>query len=231
MRWSRNLLIRLLAPYLFALVAITASLYLYGDRVAENLYLDTLGEGLLREAQLAGQLLPWDLRGVPMDRHCAAVGKQIGARITVIAEDGTVLGDSDASSSQLENHRGREEIRAALRDGDGHSIRRSASVIRPLFYRAWRQMRDDGTQVPSGELRVVRLAVPMPTIEQARHRLRTAIWGGLGLAALAAFWPAFVISRRLSRRVAHLSEFSDAVSAGREPAHASPNDADVISRL
>ena len=231
MRWTRNLLTRLLAPYLFALVAIAASLYVYGNRVAEDLYLDTLGDGLLGEARLAGQLLPWDLRGEGMDHYCAAVGTRIGARVTVIAEDGTVLGDSDAPSAQLENHREREEVRAALRDGDGHGVRLSASVNLPLFYRTWRQTRDDATAAPQQELRVIRLAVPMPTIEQARHRLRVAIWGGVGLAALAAFWPALVISRRLSRRVAHLSEFSNAVTEGREPPPGSLDDADVISRL
>ena len=215
---------RLVGPYSFALLAAAAALYLYTDSVVERLYLDTLAETVMRQAHVVGALLPWDMSGAPLDQRCAEVSTSVGARVTVIAPDGTVLGDSDAPSATLENHRERPEVRAALADGDGHSARVSASVSRPLFYCAWRQ--DRGTQQ-----RIVRLAVPMATIEHARSRIRAAIWGGVGLAALAALWPALRVSRRLSRRLANLAEFSSAVTRGEDLPLLTPQGNDDVGRL
>ncbi len=219
-----SLLVRLLAPYLIALVAVAASLYAYSDAVVERFYLATLAEGVLREAHLVGALLPWDERGPAFDQRCAALASEVDARITVIASDGTVIGDSDAPSTMLENHRERPEVRAALSDGDGQAVRVSASVHRDLFYRAWRQTRGD-------EQRIVRLAVRMATIHDAQRRIRTAIWIGVAIAALAALWPALALARRLSERVARLADFSSAVAAGTEPPPLLPNGDDIVTRL
>jgi two-component system phosphate regulon sensor histidine kinase PhoR len=223
-RWSRSLLVRLLAPYLIALFAVAASLYAYSDAVVERFYLGTLADGVLREAHLVGALLPWDERGAVLDRRCATLAAEVGARITVIAADGIVIGDSDAPSATLENHRERPEVRAALSDGDGQAVRMSASVHRDLFYRAWRQSRGD-------EQRIVRLAVPMATIQDARHRIRMAIWIGVAVAALAALWPALVLAHRLSARVVRLADFSNAVAAGAEPPPLMPEGDDVVTHL
>ncbi|HEX7406431.1 MAG TPA: ATP-binding protein [Candidatus Binatia bacterium] len=223
-----GLLTRLLAPYLFTLLAVAISLYAYSDRVVEHLYVNTLADTVLRQARLVGELLPWDLQGEAMDRRCAAVAATVGARVTVIASDGTVLGDSEAASATLENHLDRPEVQAALSLGEGRSVRVSASVNRRLFYRAWRQTRRDEGQ---SRQRVVRLSVSMSTIEEVRARIRAAIWGGLGVAALAALWPALVLSRRLSRRVSRLTEFSNAVAAGAPPPPLLPEGEDIVGRL
>jgi two-component system phosphate regulon sensor histidine kinase PhoR len=227
-RSHRSLLARLLAPYLVALLAVAVSLYAYGDRVIERLYIETLAAGVAREAQLAGELLPWNLRGEAMDRRCAAVAAKAKARVTIIAPDGTVLGDSEAPSATLENHHDRPEIRAALADGDGQAVRLSASVNQPLFYRAWRQSHEDA---PDSEQRIVRLSVPLATIDDARHRIRAAIWGSVAVAAFAALSLTLMASRRLSARVGRLTEFSTAVAAGEAAPPLRPEADDIIGRL
>lgn len=223
-----GLLARLLAPYLFTLIAVAASLYAYSDRVVEKLYVQTLSDGVLREARLAGALLPWEVRGEALDRRCAAVAAGSAARVTVIAADGTVLGDSDTPSMGLENHGERPEVVEALLQGDGQAVRVSASVNRRLLYRAWSQRRERDGQT---EQRVIRLAVSMSTVEDARRRIRAAIWGGFLVAALAAFWPALVLSRRLSRRVSRLTQFSTAVAAGAPAPPLVPESGDILGRL
>lgn len=225
---STGLLVRLLAPYLFTLLAVAASLYAYSDRVVENLYVDTLSNGVLGQARLVGELLPWDLQGESLDRRCAAVAAGSDVRVTVIAADGTVLGDSEAPSAKLENHGERSEVVEALRHGNGQAVRVSVSVNRRLLYRSWLQTRrDDGGM----EQRVIRLAVAMSTIEHARGRIQAAIWGGFVVAALAALWPALVLSRRLSRRVSRLAEFSSAVATGFAAPLLMPEGDDIIGRL
>ncbi len=228
LRKSSDLLARLLAPYLFTLLAIAVAVYIYSDRVVEDLYVTTLSDNVLRQARLAADLLPWGLRGAVMDERCAAVAEQIAARVTVIAQDGVVLGDSDAPSANLENHGQRPEVLAAWEHGDGQAVRRSVSVNRRLMYRAWRQVRADDGRV---EQRIVRLSVSMRVIDQARRRIRAAIWGGIGIAAIAALWPALLLSRRLTRRVSRLTDFSTAITRGTSPPMLMPERDDIVGQL
>ncbi|MBI3783270.1 MAG: PAS domain-containing protein [Deltaproteobacteria bacterium] len=224
MRWPRNLLFRLLAPYLLVLAAVAFTLYVYTDSVVEHLYLDTLTDGALRQAHLVGVQLPWDLSGEAFDRRCQELAAIVGSRITVIADDGTVLGDSEASSAALENHGNRPEVIAAEREGSGRDARLSASVHQRLFYQAWKQTR-------GSTHRYVRLAMPIQTVELATYRIRTAILTGLFVAALIALWPVWAMSRGLAKRLAALTDFSTAVASGREAPKLAPEGSDMISQM
>ena len=64
-------------------------------------------------------------------------------RITWIAADGTVLYDSFADASALENHAARGEVQDALREGAGSSMRFSETNGETTYYYALRL--DDGT--------------------------------------------------------------------------------------
>ena len=43
-------------------------------------------------------------------------------RLTLVAEDGTVIYDTDADAEKMENHLDREEIKAALSTGRGSTV-------------------------------------------------------------------------------------------------------------
>ena len=75
-------------------------------------------------------------------------------RITWIDTDGTVLYDSDALSSDMENHLEREEIKEALATGYGESKRYSATLMDRSLYAA--QRLEDGT--------VLRLSIAQSSI-------------------------------------------------------------------
>ena len=62
-------------------------------------------------------------------------------RITWIDMDGTVLFDTQADQSVMENHADREEIREAMEHGSGSSVRTSSTMTEQTFYEA-RQLRD-----------------------------------------------------------------------------------------
>ena len=61
-----------------------------------------------------------------------------GARITVIAYDGTVLIDNKANPETLDNHGDREEFREAIQNGRGESTRYSATLDSETYYYAIR---------------------------------------------------------------------------------------------
>lgn len=57
-------------------------------------------------------------------------------RVTLIEKDGTVLYDSQANASKMENHLGREEVEDALREGSALVERRSDTVEHKTLYYA-----------------------------------------------------------------------------------------------
>ncbi|HXG01866.1 MAG TPA: PAS domain-containing sensor histidine kinase, partial [Candidatus Binatia bacterium] len=103
-----------------------------------------------------------------------------GARVTLIAADGRVLGDSAVAPADLprvENHADRPEVRAALAGEVGRDIRRSETVGAELLYVA--------LPVAEGELRsVIRLAFPLAVVSRSHAELRRVMVAG-GLVALA----------------------------------------------
>ncbi len=66
-------------------------------------------------------------------------------RITWIDTDGTVLYDSDVSSSEMENHLEREEVKEALETGKGNSTRYSTTLLESRMYSALKL--SDGTVI------------------------------------------------------------------------------------
>lgn len=57
-------------------------------------------------------------------------------RFTLISEDGTVLYDTEASASEMDNHLDREEIKEAFESGAGSSTRYSSTLTEKTLYEA-----------------------------------------------------------------------------------------------
>src|SRR5436190_17959356 len=76
---------------------------------------------LLDESVLAATYLRKESTG-SLDQQADELGRLLNLRVTIIAHDGTVLGDSEVEASQLanlENHRFRPEVQAAAHEGTG----------------------------------------------------------------------------------------------------------------
>ena len=57
-----------------------------------------------------------------------------GTRITLVAEDGTVLYDTVEDGDTMENHASRQEVEEAFRSGQGEDVRLSDTVGEELYY-------------------------------------------------------------------------------------------------
>ena len=125
----------------------------------------------------------------------------------MIAQDGTVIGDSDEPATQLENHGLRPEVIAALSSGAGSAVRYSTSVKRDLLYRAYRDTAGD-------KQRIVRVAVSFSEVQNVIHSLGRTLLLGLVLCSIFGLAVAYYFSRRMSNRVNRLAEFSKAVAEG-----------------
>jgi len=148
-----------------------------------------------------------------------------GARVTVIAADGTVLADSQSDPQTMENHAGRPEIAQAMAEGSGRSMRHSATVNRELLYYAVRQPSAAGKSV------VLRFAEPEETVGEVLGPFRKS----LGLASLAILLVAsgliLLVSRNFSERIEKLTTFSQRVAEGDFRPQASEGTGDALDRL
>ncbi len=68
-----------------------------------------------------------------------------GLRLTWVSEDGSVLYDSYAAETGLNNHGDRPEILQAFREGEGSCIRKSQTMEQSIFFYARRA--DDGSVI------------------------------------------------------------------------------------
>ena len=139
------------------------------------------------------------------------LGVRAGLRVTFIATDGTVLGDSEVPASALptlENHAGRPEVAAALRGERGFSTRNSATVGRRLIYAAI-PVRSDGRIVV-----VARVASPMEQLERGLSRLRRMSIVAAGLALAVAVLMSTAAAHLMSRALREITDAARRMSEG-----------------
>ena len=208
------------------MAALLGVLFVAGPYVAVTLrqhHVETLSERLLGEARVAADTLPWTA-GAALDAACAQLGADLGIRLTVIDGDGHVLGESTRTSESMENHADRPEIRRALADGTGRTIRFSATVRTQLLYVAYRDRRD-------GALRIVRAAMPLTAVQRSVAHLRQVVFLGFAAAALFGLATAVFISRRMLRRIQRLVGFARRIAAGETPPYLGPEQPDDLGVL
>ncbi|MBL4686224.1 MAG: PAS-domain containing protein [Nannocystaceae bacterium] len=158
---------------------------------------------IVRHAQAARVAL--DMAGAEptlerLDPIADRLGAAMDARVTIIAADGTVLGDSGlalAEVAAMGSHRSRPEVVAALATGQGRSQRFSETLQREMTYVAV-PYRGDGS--------VVRVGLAMDEIAVALAQLRAilVVTGllALGAGAILAALASQLLSRSLRSLVA-----------------------------
>jgi two-component system phosphate regulon sensor histidine kinase PhoR len=131
-----------------------------------------------------------------------------GARVTVIAPDGTVLADSQSDIRTMENHAGRPEVIEAMANGEGRSIRHSVTIGRDLLYYAVRE------SDASGQHYIVRFASPEEAVDEVLWSFEKRLWIASLIVLLLASAATLLVSRRFTGRVEQLTEFSQRVAEG-----------------
>ena len=155
-----------------------------------------------------------------MDPLADRLSQTVGARITLIAPDGRVLGDSSLDASQirtLENHRSRPEVAQALSQGSGVATRYSTTVRTTMLYAALRSI--DQAKV------IARASLPLAEIDAAVRTLRWVLLVAGAVALGAAVFMSGVASHLLTRTLRLLVKSVQQVARGervsRLPEHAS----------
>jgi two-component system phosphate regulon sensor histidine kinase PhoR len=193
--------------YFLMVAAVLAGLDLYINRILKRHAADRSIAQLDSTARLLLSKLPPYLDEPALREWMDWSKEQTGARITLVAQDGTVLADSEGDPRTMENHGSRPEIVEARSKGRGHAIRFSTTVQRDLVYWAVRLDRVEWA-------RYLRLAILPEQHEQAAADIRrNLLYGSLLLLALA-FTLSLLFSRHFSTRIRELTEFSGRIAQG-----------------
>lgn len=108
-------------------------------------------------------------------------------RITLISADGTVLADTSAEASGLENHSDRKEIQEALKSGKGKSSRYSDTLMQKTIYYA--------EQIDGGS--IIRISITQNSIVAILLGLLTPLIASITLAVFISI----ILSNRLSKSI------------------------------
>ena len=184
----------------------------------------------------AGRLLHDEVRGLlahaagadAMGAFTRRAARPTESRVTVIAPDGVVLGDSEVAPAdlrRLENHRDRPEVRAALEGRIGRDLRTSVSVRAPLMYVAL-PVRDGDRLVG-----VLRLALPLSAVTSSYDQINRVMLAGGLVALVVACGIGIFVAGRVTRPVVEMQAIARQMSEGQFAVRAPVRSSDELGAL
>lgn len=205
--------LKLMASYLLLLVMMGGTFYLYLNHALENYLVAGIRENLFNEAGLAALMASREIHDLRADapQTAAVIGRTIKARVTIVAPDGTVVGDSEVKPPDLaglENHLDRPEIAGAFKSGSGTAIRYSATLRTDMLYTALPFV--SGQQKPG----VVRLALPLSLLEKTKASLHAMLGIALAVAFLISLALSYFLSNVTSRTLRTIASSAAAFGRG-----------------
>ncbi len=181
------------------------------SHLTQTIRADLLVRARLAAREAAASPAPLTNTEPSWDILAHALGRTANGRVTLIAADGVVLGDSDVSASDLpglENHATRPEVEQALATGEGEGERLSTTVQQPMVYAAVRFERAGSV---AGVARVAEL---LSEVERARADMRRLIWIGSAVALALALFLSNLVAKRMSGAVGELTDAARRMTDG-----------------
>lgn len=209
---------RIALPYVLLILLTSLTLGIYLSNFLQRSYYKNLEDRLVIEGQIVGEFLQDKLNTDPLDStQLDQIARQLkqtsGARVTLIGLDGEVIGESDEDRAQMTNHADRPEVKQALQEGRGSSVRFSHTVGYDLLYTA--------VLYPSKEtpLAIIRLAVPINQVQANVRAMRTILFSVTFVVTLLAMLLAAWISGSTSRPIRELTQAVRQMAAGDSGKH------------
>jgi two-component system phosphate regulon sensor histidine kinase PhoR len=129
-----------------------------------------------------------------VDSLCKHLSLLADTRVTVIAADGQVLGDSHEDPARMENHADRPEIRTALAGKVGTSQRYSPTLKQSMIYLAI-PLEENGAVTGA-----VRTSMPLAMVKQAVNGVYATVFLSGLIIALLAGWSNYLLLNHLRRQ-------------------------------
>lgn len=200
---------KLFFSYLFLCLLLVVGLFAAVDHLLLKRLIEESRESLLSQARLAAMLTEEQPESSPRTL-AKKLGSEIRGRVTLIAADGRVLGDSGLPDEQLqtvENHAGRSEVQEAMRSGSGTSLRYSSTLHTTMLYAAVRCPLQGG-------FGVLRLALPLERLDAAKKTLHTLLGGTVLLLIFVSLILSMIFSNVTSRPLREIADAAARIGVG-----------------
>lgn len=223
---------KLILSYWLIVIIIAVGFSIFSGQLIKRQTMEGLSRELVVQTRILTQSLPLEALATHDRGHIQTLvlrwSQATRSRITVIAPDGTVLGDSDEDWSGLlamANHQNRPEIQAARERGYGQAIRYSTTLRRDMLYVAlpvWHDKQIAG---------FVRTALPLQSVTTAvTTNQRAIIWVGM-IGLVVALLMAIFVGRRLSKPIRVINRGLREMLSGKEDSTITVNSRDEFSLL
>lgn len=225
----RSIRWRITIPFVILIVVTMSALgwFLYQD--VRQVYLRELERQLGVQASLTAEALnPYIAQGARPDQLDTLAGRWTGlldSQVTIIATDGTVIGESGGGRSQIGNQLSQPEVSQALTTGYGSATRAEGASATGMLYVAVPLVVSGKTQG------VVRLGYPLQRVQADLAQLARALAAAALAAALAAGLLAALIARRINRPLRQLAQAVLRFSSGEFHEEPLPSSQDETGQL
>ncbi len=195
---------------LFIIVLSISSASWYGTRMIQSFQQQQMEEDIKDRALLLRPHIRQLLLGSPavLQTFCRETGRMAATRITVIAGDGTVRGDSNEDPAHMDNHATRPEVRAASSGTTGMSLRFSKTLSQNMLYVAIPLNNEAPAQG------VLRLSVSAAALDAILSTIRNRLLYGILFIALMAAAVSYFLARRLSRPIEEMRRAAERLAGG-----------------
>jgi two-component system phosphate regulon sensor histidine kinase PhoR len=198
--------------FVLLVIVIMSILGAYLTSSVRGKQLDNLCTQLENEARITAEasrpIFSGEEAGNDLDALAKQLGNQIDTRITIIALDGTVLGDSVEDPKMMENHATRPEIQDALASGIGESTRYSTTLGEKMMYVA----------VPITDhdeiIGITRVALPLTQVQSSVNTVIVIIIIAIAIAVILVVLAAWFITRVTTRPIRELTRASREIASG-----------------
>lgn len=201
---------------LFSLLAVAW----YSSNSTEKFYIEESAADLINRANLVRPTVVDLLEaGKTEELHKFTIesGRASETRITVIAENGSVLADTKENPANMDNHRLRPEIDEAFNGTPGTSLRFSNTLGERMLYSAIPisyNSHGGGDNDSVLTTAVLRLSIPITAIDSALGALNIKLFLGTIIAVLIAFIVTLFVSRNISRPLEEMTKRAEYYSQG-----------------
>jgi two-component system phosphate regulon sensor histidine kinase PhoR len=200
----RSIRWRIILPYIGLIFVTMLSLGIYLSSFMRQNYLKDLQFKLATEAHMIGNVITPDLESVgnspnldSQARYWAAI---VDARVTIIAPDGNVWGESQEDRALMTNHSDRPEVIQALKNGEGSSTRFSQTLGLSMMYTAVTVTNNNKI------LALVRVALPLQAVSVNVANLQRVLVAVTLLVTGLALMFAILIAGRITRPIRELTQ-------------------------
>jgi two-component system phosphate regulon sensor histidine kinase PhoR len=207
----RSIRWRIAAAFAVVVVLCILGLSLYLAHFVRNEHIDNLKIQLADQAWIvADSSAPYFVSDGTAELNALAVrlGDLISGRVTIIAGDGTVLGDSQEDPAGMENHSDRPEVAQALTGIVGTSIRHSETLSRDMMYVAV------PIEADSAIVGAARVSLPLTAINRTIGHINRVIAAAAVIAAVIGVAAALQLTRITVNPIKKLTQASKRMAEG-----------------